>query len=310
MLYNIEIYFLVFLIYSILGWIMECTLGIIENHKFVNRGFLIGPYCPIYGVGVVGVTLLLSRFTNNIVLLYILATILCGSLEYFTSYIMEKLFHARWWDYTNRKLNINGRICLETLIPFGIISVLILKYLNPFIFNKLYKIPSNVLMYVSIILFVLYLIDTVASLRIISSFKDMTKQAKDNTEEISKKVRETAEATIAKLTKEKELITRKMRIRRYSSLAGGKYTRNSAKYKVKNIEMTLVGKFKNRIQEIDETIKKSAKEVSDKIKENQLKIKNDLKDKFIKKSKLNKRLISAFPNVEHREYTRKKRDDK
>lgn len=310
MLYNIEIYFLVFLIYSILGWIMECTLGIIEKHKFVNRGFLIGPYCPIYGVGVVGVTLLLSGFTNNLVLLFILSTILCGSLEYFTSYIMEKLFHARWWDYTNRKFNINGRICLETLLPFGIISVLILKYLNPFIFNNLYKIPLNVLMCVSITLFVLYLIDTVVSLKIISNFKDMTKQAKDNTEEISKKVKETAEVTIAKLTKEKELIMHKMRIKRYSVATGSKYTRNSTKYKVKNIEMTLVGKFKKRIQEIDESIRKSAKDVTEKIKENQLKIRNDLKEKFVKKSKLNKRLISAFPNVEHREYTRKKRDDK
>lgn len=310
MLYNIEIYFLVFLIYSILGWIMECTLGIIENHKFVNRGFLIGPYCPIYGVGVVGVTLLLSRFTNNLFLLFILSTILCGSLEYFTSYIMEKLFHARWWDYTNRKFNINGRICLETLIPFGIISVLILKYLNPFIFNNLYRIPSNLLMYVSITLFVLYLIDTCISLKIISNFKDMNKQAKDNTEEISKKVKETAEATIAKLTKEKELIMQKMRIKRYSFAKGIKYTRNSNMFKIKNLEVTLVGKFKKRIQEIDETIKKSAKNVTDKIKENQIKFRNDIKEKFVKKSKLNKRLISAFPNVEHREYTRKKRDDK
>lgn len=310
MLYNIEIYFLAFLIYSILGWIMECTLGIIENHKFVNRGFLIGPYCPIYGVGVIGVTLLLSKFTNNLIVLFILSLILCGSLEYFTSYIMEKIFNARWWDYTNRKFNINGRICLETLLPFGIISVLILKYLNPFIFNNLYRIPLNILKYVSITLFVLYLIDTCISLKIISNFKDMNKQAKDNTEEISKKVKETAEATIAKLTKEKEVIMCKMRIKRYNIATGIKYTRNSNKFKVKNIEVTLVGKFKKRIQEIDETIKKSAKNVTDKIKENQLKLRNDIKEKFIKKSKLNKRLISAFPDVKHREYTKKKRDDK
>ena len=135
MIYNIEIYFMLFIIYAFLGWVMECTLGIIEKRKFVNRGFLIGPYCPIYGVGVVGVTLLLSRFSNNVVLLFILSTILCGVLEYFTSYIMEKIFHARWWDYTTTKFNINGRICLETLLPFGIISFMS-SYNFPFASNN------------------------------------------------------------------------------------------------------------------------------------------------------------------------------
>lgn len=310
MIYNIEIYFLLFLIYACLGWCMECTLGLIQNHKFVNRGFLIGPYCPIYGVGVVGVTLLLSRFSNNILLLFIFSTITCGILEYFTSYIMEKLFNARWWDYSRKKFNVNGRICLETLIPFGVISVLVLKYLNPFIFSKLYLIPSKILMYVTISLALIYILDTCVSLKIISNFKHMNKQAKDNTEEISRKVRETAKVTIAKLTEEKEKLIRKMRVKSYSITKGIKYTRKTYKMNIKNKQITLVGTFKERIQNIDENIRKSAKEVSDKIKEGQFKLRNDLKEKFIRKSKLNKRLISAFPNVQQKDYTRKKKDVK
>lgn len=316
MLYTVEIYFMMFIIYAILGWLMECTVSLIYKHKFVNRGFLIGPYCPIYGVGVVGLTLLLGNFQGNILVLFFLSILICGTLEYFTSYIMEKLFNARWWDYSQKKININGRVCLDTLLPFGFLGVGILKLLNPFIIDKLHLIPDNTLMYICIIIALIYLTDTIVSLRIISNFKNMNKEAKDNTEEISNKVRETAEATIAKLTTQKEILTRRMRIRRYSLLKNIKYTRKNYTTKIdkiKNEGLTLVGTFKSRIQVIDDNIKRAKKEMSEKVKavkDNQLKLANDIKEKFIMKSKLNKRLISAFPNVQQKDYTRKKKHDK
>lgn len=307
MIYNIEIYFMLFIIYSILGWAMESTLVAIENRKFVNRGFLIGPYCPIYGVGVVSVTLLLSRFSNNIILLFILSTILCGFLEYFTSYIMEKIFHARWWDYTHKKININGRVCLENLLAFGILSVLLICFVNPWIFNKLYVIPRNILHYLSAALFLIYITDMCISFKVILNFKNVTKQAKDNTEEISKKVREAAEIAIKKLTLEKEALIRKMNIRKYKVMRNIKYTNITYRKKIKNQQLTLVGNFKARIENLDEAIKKSTKEMSEKIKSAQLKLRKEIKEKFVKQSKLNKRLISAFPNVEQKDYTRKKK---
>lgn len=309
--YNIEIYFMLFIIYAVLGWIMECSLGLIQKHKFVNRGFLIGPYCPIYGVGVVGVSILLSRFSNNIILLFLLSTCLCGALEYFTSYIMEKIFHARWWDYSDNKFNINGRICLETLIPFGIISVLVICYANPWIISNLYKIPTNILNYLCLSLFLIYVIDSFISFKVIIKFKNLNNEAKDNTEEISKKVKETAEAAIEKLTKEKEKLISKMNIRNYSMMKNMKYTRKNYTTKIRNTRVTLIGTFKTRIFNIDEKIKKSAKDMTDKIKqikENQLKIRSEIRERFIKESKLNKRLISAFPNVEHKDYIRKKKN--
>ena len=314
MIYNLEIYFIMFIIFSVAGWMMECTLGVIEKHKFVNRGFLIGPYCPIYGVGVVSGTLLLTRFSDNIVLLFFLATIVCGSLEYLTSYLMEKIFKARWWDYTRRKFNINGRICLETLIPFGIISVLILSFVNPWILEKLYMIPKNALNWLVIILAIVFIVDCVISFNIISRFKNLSKQEKDNTEEIAKKVRETAEAAIEKLTSEKELLIRKMNISRFRLANNIKYTRKKYTIKIKNHQVTLIGTFKARIQGIDDKIKEVAKDLTDKIsslKDNQLNVFNkQVKEKFVSESKLNKRLISAFPNVEQREYKRKKKKTK
>lgn len=311
MIYNLEIYFMLFIIYSVGGWIMECTLGVIEKHKFVNRGFLIGPYCPIYGIGVVMGTIFLTRFSNNVILLFLLATLVCGSLEYLTSYLMEKIFKARWWDYSKNKFNINGRVCLETLIPFGIISVIIICFANPWIIERLHDIPINTLNWIVITFLVIYLIDTFVSFNIILSFKNLSKKEKDNTEEITKKVRETAEAAIEKLKLEKENLISKINIKNFTVAPVMKYTRKKYTRKIKNAQLTLIGTFKARIQGIDDKIKDIAKEVSEKItsiKENQLNIFNkEVKEKFVKESKLNKRLISAFPNVEQKDYKRKKK---
>ena len=126
MIQTIELYFLLFITYSVIGWTMEVVGKLIELKRFVNRGFLIGPCCSIYGFGGILITLLLQYFTANPVVLFFMAILVCGVLEYLTSYFMEKLFNARWWDYSQRKYNINGRVCLNTIIPFGILGCLIM----------------------------------------------------------------------------------------------------------------------------------------------------------------------------------------
>ena len=133
MLLELREYFLLFVIYSVIGWIMEVIYTLVIDKKFTNRGFLVGPYCPIYGVGAVLIIILLSGYKERPIGLFVLAIVICSILEYFTSYIMEKLFKARWWDYSNRKFNINGRICLETMVPFGVIACLIVYIVNPFL---------------------------------------------------------------------------------------------------------------------------------------------------------------------------------
>ena len=94
-------YFLVFIFYSFLGWLMEVILTYSSDKKFVNRGFLIGPYCPIYGWGVLLIMFILKRYLDRPIGLFCMAVIICSVLEYLTSYLMEKLFKARWWDYSN-----------------------------------------------------------------------------------------------------------------------------------------------------------------------------------------------------------------
>ena len=130
-MYIIFNFFLLFIIYSFMGWLMEVIVVSIAKHKLSSRGFLIGPVCPIYGYGVVLVSLLLQKYQNDIVILFFMSVIICGILEYFTSFFMEKIFKARWWDYSKKKFNINGRICLENLIWFGIACCIVIYIFNP-----------------------------------------------------------------------------------------------------------------------------------------------------------------------------------
>ena len=127
---TIEKYYLWFMAYSILGWVYESTICSIGEKKFINRGFLNGPYCPIYGAGAILDILILGKISDPF-LLFFLGMTVTSSLEYITSYLMEKLFHARWWDYSDRKFNINGRVCLLGAIVFGTFSVLLIKFIHP-----------------------------------------------------------------------------------------------------------------------------------------------------------------------------------
>ena len=191
MLHTIEIYFLLFISYAFLGWCMEVTCKLIQYKKFINRGFLIGPYCPIYGWGALAITILLKRYMEDPLVLFVMSTLICSIIEYLTSYFMEKKYHARWWDYSNKKFNINGRICLETLIPFGILGVAIMYGTNPILFKLYNQIPQLVMNILTSILFIGFIVDNIISSNIISSINvEGNKLIKDNTEEITEKIKQ------------------------------------------------------------------------------------------------------------------------
>ena len=189
MLIEIEKYIILFFIYSFAGWVMESVGDSIKKKRFVNRGFLIGPYCPIYGTGVVLITILLKKYADDIWVTFFMSVVICGTLEYLTSYFMEKIFNARWWDYSNKKFNINGRICLETLVPFGIAGTFIIYIANPFLLKYINMIPQTVMNVLIIAFLVVYFIDVIVSFKIILNLKEMSKEFKDNTVEISDRVK-------------------------------------------------------------------------------------------------------------------------
>lgn len=318
MIKNIELYILIFFIYAFAGWCLE-SIGSIFNpkvKKFINRGFLIGPYCPVYGIGVVLVSILLKKYTNDIPALFFLAILICGTLEYFTGYIMEKLFNARWWDYSSKKFNINGRVCLDTLLPFGIIATLIINKINPLILKYLNELSNNTLHITVGILGVIFIIDFIISFKIILSFKGEIHDSKDNTEEIVNKVKDKAEEVgeiILDKAEDKWMKT-ESDIRYYTRkyklklLRKTRFTRNRIAEKVPqsiNEIAKKIAKSRNKVEEriisakdrIDEQLRLKIFEYELKQKERILETKK-IVEKFKNKSSLKTRLMNAFPNLE------------
>ena len=192
MLYDVCFLFILFIIYSIIGWITECIACSIEWKRLIkDRGFLIGPYCPIYGWGGLCAYLILNRYYGDPITLFILAAVGASILEYFTSYWMEKLFKARWWDYSNRRFNLEGRVCLGNALLFGLMGMAFVYFINPTITNLLDKIPSNILIIISIVVFIIFLIDNILTFTIVTKLKlRITKIKRDSTSEIDKQVKE------------------------------------------------------------------------------------------------------------------------
>lgn len=191
----LERYFLLFMIYAIAGWCMEEVHCSFREKKIVDRGFLIGPVCPIYGFGGLGITLFLTKFANSPITVFCMGVILCAVLEYFTSYFMEKIFNARWWDYSKEKLNLNGRICIRTLIPFGIFGVLVVYLFNPYLYNVVETVPFTAIHIISLSLATILLLDFIISMNVVSQVTSKAKRIsinnpRDNTEEITEKVKE------------------------------------------------------------------------------------------------------------------------
>lgn len=186
-------WFLFFFIYSILGWAIETTLVMYKTKKFVDRGFLIGPYIPIYGFGSILMILYLTQYKDNIITVFLLGVIICSILEYLTSYIMEVLFKTRWWDYSNEKFNLNGRICGKNCLLFGLGGIIIIYLIQPILEKIIKLIPNIIFIPLTIILISIFIIDLIISLNVINKFKNTLSDKdlkKDSTIEFSNAVGE------------------------------------------------------------------------------------------------------------------------
>lgn len=185
-------WFLCFMLYSFIGYLTEITCCSINNKKLVmNRGFCLGPYLPIYGSSCVIMNLFLAKYSNDLITLFVMSAFVCTLMEYMTSLILEKIFHARWWDYTEKKFNLSGRVCLENSCLFGLGGVVIVSIIHPFVEGLIKSMPDKVMIIVAIVLFVIFMIDVVITVTTMCQVKiaSMKFTAKDATEEISKRVR-------------------------------------------------------------------------------------------------------------------------
>ena len=169
---SLKLLLFLFFVFCLIGWVWESIYESIRNKKLLNRGFLNGPYIPIYGCGGMLIFLTMQRFQAPFLSMKTLAAYFIGAIgltiiEYLTSYILEKILKARWWDYSEYPLNINGRICLIASVFWGLVTLFGIDILNPFLLNLYEKIPADVsLVYVSVMctLFILDIFVTIDSI--------------------------------------------------------------------------------------------------------------------------------------------------
>ena len=184
--------FLSFFIYSFCGWIWESLLLPItlKRHAIHNSGFLNGPIVPIYGVGAVVVYILFKNEVSPLSV-FLSGAVVATTIEYITGWLLETFYHRRWWDYSDMKFNLHGRICLAGFLCFGIFSLIDVKYAEPLLIESISKLNINLLTYVSAVLLVFLSLDiviTVVSLlhleeHIVSieeNFVEHVQQAKEN----------------------------------------------------------------------------------------------------------------------------------
>ena len=184
---------LLFFAYAFLGWCIEVTLKYFQFHRFINRGFLTGPWLPIYGSGAALITVVikgLAPLEFSVGTTFAVSFLLCGFLEYMTSYVLEKRFHARWWDYSQKPMNLHGRVWIGNLVLFGLGGVLIVELINPVLLRLSEQLSFTLREVLAFSLSAVFIADYVVSHFVLKLVKTGVENSEaDDTEAISKEVR-------------------------------------------------------------------------------------------------------------------------
>ena len=196
-------YFYIFIIYSVIGWFMEVVIVSSKKRKVTARGFLIGPWCPIYGFGALFITVLLRKYYEDPIALFVMSFLIGTILEYVTSYLMEKMFYARWWDYSDHRFQINGRVSLTTSLGFGLLGLILVYVFNPFFLRIIKNIPPLIFNVIIVIVLLFFITDVIVSFRIISNIK---KESFANLKDVTEK----ATMEIQKALKDKSIFNRRL----------------------------------------------------------------------------------------------------
>lgn len=157
----------IFVIYAFLGWCTEVAYAALETGKFVNRGFLNGPVCPVYGCGVLVVIVVLTPLKESFLILFIGSVLLTSVIEFITGFLLEKLFHNQWWDYSNQPFNICGYVCLKFSLLWGIACTLIMDVIHPTIYKLIQvvpKLPGTIVLGILCIIFAVDLVITISTI--------------------------------------------------------------------------------------------------------------------------------------------------
>lgn len=188
-MYSVDTIVLSFFIYSVLGWVCEVVYCSVPKKKFINRGFLYGPYLPVYGFGATFVVVLLQDFTSHWYLVFIFGVLITSVLEYFTSFALEKLFKVKLWDYSTYPLNINGRVCALNSTLFGILSLILVYGINRPVYSFLSSMNTTLVNILSLVVVALMSADTAFSVAKMAQFRKVVEEIAATRNEIERRLR-------------------------------------------------------------------------------------------------------------------------
>lgn len=258
----------IFIIYAFFGWCTEVSYAALDRGIFVNRGFLNGPYCPIYGCGVLIVIVLLTPLKENLLILYIGSFLLTSILEFVTGFLLEKVFHNKWWDYSNTPFNIMGYVCLKFSILWGFACTFIMQVIHPLIYRFIRFIPHVVGVVLLCIILIGFVIDAIVTISTIVKFNHRLKVMTDIAANIKKLSNQIGENI-------------------YEGVEG--VLEKSAEFKEEHAEK-LAG-TKERFTNVTDATKEKLEELHGKYRE-----------LYEKKNIGSRRLMKAFPNMKSKNY--------
>lgn len=182
--FPISLLFLYFVIYAFLGWILETVYCSVRERRFVARGFLYGPVCPIYGVGVLMMLCWFAPFTGQPLLFYVIATVCMSAWEYLVAWILETTTHIKYWDYSDRKFNLHGRICLSISLTWGVLAYLVIFWIHPVVAGLVERLSVFTIYVADVVLLVLLVADAAATIRELALLTAMLRKLTQMGEEL------------------------------------------------------------------------------------------------------------------------------
>lgn len=279
-----DIYYLIlyFFTYGFLGWCAEVAYAAVKEKRFVNRGFLNGPICPVYGVGVSAVLLLLEPFENNLVILYVASVIIVTLIEGLTGFALDKIFHHKWWDYSEQPFNIGGYVCPIFSLVWGVACIFIVKVFQPLVYRVAEALPHAL----GVALIVVLSIVTFADLYVTASGILKFNKRLEMMERIASELRD---------------ISDKMGSNIYENVMDTRRSRKKSGQKLDEVTDDIKGKLEEFGGEQKERAAQQ-KERAIQLREYYVQLKERYAQLAKSSTKVSERLVKAFPKMESRNH--------
>lgn len=307
-----------FFIYSFIGWVLEVAFHALKCGKFINRGMLAGAVCPIYGFGAVILIYLLEPIKSNLLLLFLGSAVLCTILEYFAGLILDKLFHKRWWDYSDVPYNIGGYVCLQFSVYWGIGGILLIRDIQGLIGNFVNIFSTNIILIADAVFVVTMLIDVLATVKSINKLNkklDLLGELQEQIHNMSDKIGEGVSEKTLKIAEKSKPALENLEAKKEARKERVEEIRKEHEENAEKIRSAISQKLDDRAVKIDEMkayeMNKLSKSISGK--DNFIDGENKYTIEELKKKKnmihnhigMNeRRLIKAFPSLKENKRTK------